>query len=186
MKSKKQTSKPKSNILSWIAICIAAISLFISGTQHFRTQRAKIAIHPDTRLLSKTKINSTTEQYSFGFVFQNKGVIECSEIDLNVILIMQGRKIITKSKHSSNAIFPDAVFNTIFNFKLTRSEVSDSSGAVHGNPEDLLLFLSVEYSAFPFGKHYQHFYYVFNQENQKMYHCDIPNVNKIDEILAED
>ncbi len=186
IKQEEQSSKPKANILAWIAIGISLISLFISGTQYIRTQRPKIAIHPDTRLLSKTEINNTAEEYTFGFVFQNTGEIECAEIDLNVIVMTQNRKIITKSKHSSNAIFPDALFNTILSFKLPRPEISESEATVPVTPEDLLFYVTVEYPAFPFGRHKQHFYYVFHQENQKMYHCDIANVSKIDEILAKD
>ena len=186
IKQEEQSSKPKANILAWIAIGISLISLFISGTQYIRTQRPKITTHPDTRLLSKTEINNKEEEYRFGFVFQNTGEIECAELDLNIIIMTENRKIVNRSKHTSNAIFPGALFNTILSFKLPRSEISESQDKVPVIPEDLLFYVTVEYPAFPFGRHKQKFYYVFHQDKQKMYHCDIANVSKIDEILAKD
>jgi hypothetical protein len=66
LKLQKQKSKPNTNILAWVAIGISLFSLLISVSQYIRTQRPKIAIHPDTRLFSKNKNKKSPNQALHG------------------------------------------------------------------------------------------------------------------------
>ena len=165
---------------TWISL-VLAILVAIGGAIHYlRTQRPKIGLHPDTRLVQKSQVDDRIDHYQFGFVFENKGTMECKTLDVFITLFTTRGKSGTTHRHTAVAKMPGDVFNELFEFDLIHPPKAEGY-----QPGNLLFLVELRYPAFLFGKHAQTMYLEFDAKTQKVVDCDLPEIRLIDGFLVK-
>ncbi|HRY91335.1 MAG TPA: hypothetical protein P5229_03260 [Candidatus Gracilibacteria bacterium] len=171
------------NTVAWIALFVSLIGLSISTSQYFQTQRPKLRLHPDSRLIAREALDQGKTRYTFGLVFENCGSIECRGVGIAVIAISQNGQSSTAHTATVNDILPGSIFHTRFTLSMPAPPTpAGTNGAAYAdNP---ILHITATYPAVPFGQHKQTFDYYFHEEAQELRHCGPDRIALIKKTLG--
>lgn len=173
-----------SRIISIIAVILALFAFLLSYWQTNVTLRPKISFNEDGFSVYEKKIlPSGNLKFGLQFNFINKGGSEISGLNIYISCLVDSQEVGKITSNLINKIYAGDTFNRAITIIIPNEYFSHiSQNAIIFN-KNIFFKLSMDYPRAWFGRYKQKSYVFWNKETNRLEHCDLEDVKRIDNIL---